>query len=85
LSSLFAVAPEKRYADRAKAIVGYFCGNNPLHVRIFSEIGSVNNRATDKDADGIEDTLSWNAYPESTAFFQIGLLDFMRAVPQRYY
>jgi len=85
LSSLFAVTPEMRYADRAGAIVGYFCGNNPLHVRIFSEIGSVNNRATDKDADGIEDTLSWNAYPESTAFFQIGLLDFMRAVPQRYY
>ena len=81
LSSLFAVAPEKRYADRAKAIVGYCCGNNPLHVRIFSEIGSVNNRATDKDADGIEESLSWNAYPESTAFFQIGLLDFMRQIP----
>jgi hypothetical protein len=46
-----------------------------LHARILDEIGGVNNRVTDADHDGIEEELRWNAYPESTAFVQIGLLD----------
>jgi isocitrate dehydrogenase kinase/phosphatase len=33
---------------------------------------------SDRDGDGVEDHLVWDAYPESTAFFQIGLLHLMR-------
>jgi hypothetical protein len=74
LADLYAVTQDARYADRAHAILAYYCGNNPLHARILNEIGGVNNRVTDADHDGIEEELRWNAYPESTAFVQIGLL-----------
>jgi len=74
LANLYALTHETRYGDRANALLAYYCGDNPLHVRILNELGSVNNRVTDSDNDGIEDELRWNAYPESTAFVQIGLL-----------
>jgi hypothetical protein len=74
LADLHAVTHDARYADRAHAVLAYYCGNNPLHARILNEIGGVNNRITDADDDGIEEDLQWNAYPESTAFVQIGLL-----------
>ncbi|MFZ5833722.1 MAG: hypothetical protein ACOY3P_26850, partial [Planctomycetota bacterium] len=74
LASLHAVTEFDRYADRAHAILAYYCGNNPLHARILNELGGVNNRVTDTDKDGVEDDLRWNAYPESTSFVQIGLL-----------
>lgn len=79
LAKLFHVSGDIRYRDRARAILAYYCGENPLHVRILSEIGSVNNRVTDRDRDGIEDHLGWDAYPESTAFVQIGLLELLAA------
>jgi len=74
LANLLAITQDVRYGDRANAILAYYCGDNPLHIRILSEIGAVNNRITDKDKDGIEDELCWDAYPESTAFVQIGLI-----------
>lgn len=79
LAKLFAVTGEDRFRDRARAILAYYCGDNPLHVRLLSEIGSVNNRVTDRDANGCEDHLGWDAYPESTAFVQIGLLELLTA------
>ena len=78
LASLHRAAHEPRYLARANALAAYYCGANPLHVRLLSEIGSVNNRVSDRDGDGVEDHLVWDAYPESTAFFQIGLLHLMR-------
>lgn len=77
LSVLHTVAKDARYHARAAAILAYYCGDNPLHVRLLNELGAVNNRVTDADGDGIEDQLAWDAYPESTAFVQIGLLHFL--------
>lgn len=74
LAALHSVTKNPNYAARAQAILSYYCGNNPLHVRLLNELGAVNNRVTDMDGDGVEDTLHWDAYPESTAFVQIGLL-----------
>jgi hypothetical protein len=74
LAVLHALTNEARYSDRANAILAYYCGANPLHVRLLSEIGAVNNRVTDFNNDGIEDQIGWDGYPESTAFVQIGLL-----------
>jgi hypothetical protein len=79
LARLFGATGDVRYQDRARAILAYYCGDNPLHVRLLSEIGSVNNRVTDSDKDGVEDQLGWDAYPESTAFVQIGLLHLLEA------
>ena len=74
LAVLHALTNEARYSDRANAILAYYCGANPLHVRLLSEIGAVNNRVTYFNNDGIEDQIGWDGYPESTAFVQIGLL-----------
>lgn len=78
LAVLHAVTQEPRYADRAHAILSYYCGANPLRVRLLNELGAVNNRVTDTDQDGLEDHIAWNAYPESTAFVQIGLLHLLQ-------
>ena len=74
MACLHHVTQDPRYLERAQAILAYFCGANPLHVRLLNELGSVNNRLTDSDGAGIEDQIGWDAYPESTAFLQIGLL-----------
>jgi len=79
LALLHEVTAESRYHQRAEAIVRYYCGDNPLHVPLLNELGAVNNRVTDANQDGIEDTLHWDAYPESTAFFQIGLLHYLQS------
>jgi arylsulfatase A-like enzyme len=81
LADLYAVTRERRYGERAEAILAYYCGDNPLHVRVLNELGAVNNRITDADNDGVEDEMRWNAYPESTAFVQIGLLHLLSALP----
>lgn len=78
LAVLHTVSGEKRYLDRAKAILDYYCGDNSLRVRLLNELGAVNNRITDADSDGIEDQIGWDGYPESTAFVQIGLLKLLQ-------
>lgn len=78
LAVLHTVTHEQRYADRAHAIVGYYCGDNPLRVRLLNELGAVNNRVTDSKGSGMEDQIGWDAYPESTAFVQIGLMHLLR-------
>lgn len=83
LAVLHAITGEPRYATRAHALLAYYCGDNPLHTRLLTEIGSINNRVTDRDDDGIEETLHWDAYPESTAFVQIGLLHLLQSEPLR--
>lgn len=78
LAVLHQVTGEQGYLGRATAILGYYCGDNPMRVRLLNELGAVNNRLTDSDGDGNEDTIHWDAYPESTAFVQIGLLQLLR-------
>ncbi len=74
LALLYDVTREERYRLRAEAILGYYCGANPVSVRLLNELGAVYNRVSDMDGDGAEDAVHWNGYPESTAFVQIGLL-----------
>lgn len=74
LARLHQVTNDPRYRGRAEALLAYYCGDNPLHVRLLNELGAINNRVTDSDNDGVEDQLGWDGYPESTAFVQIGLL-----------
>lgn len=81
LAALYDVTRQPRYAQRAEAILGYYCGDNPPGVRLLDELGTVNNRVTDRDGDGVEETLDWDAYPESMAFVQIGLLRLLQAGP----
>lgn len=78
LAVLHATTHESRYAERANAILAYYCGANPLHVRLLNELGAVNNRLTDSHDTGTEDQIGWDGYPESTAFVQIGLLHLLR-------
>jgi hypothetical protein len=78
LAVLHRVSGDTRYLDRATAILAYYCGNNPLRVRLLNELGAVNNQFIDADSDGTEDTIRWDGYPESTAFVQIGLLHLLK-------
>ena len=80
LSALYAVQPKSEYRERAAALVSFYCGNNDVHARLYNELGAVYNRITDRDGDGCFEGLRWNAYPESTAFFQIGLIHYLRFV-----
>ena len=82
LSLLHGLTGDARYARRAHDVLAYYLGNNPLRTRLLSEIGSVNNRVTDSDGDGVEDALHWDAYPESTAFVQIGLIHLLKYCPK---
>lgn len=83
LAVLYSVTHERRYSDRAHAILAYYCGDNPLRIRLLNELGAVNNRVTDSTRSGVEDHIAWDAYPESTAFVQIGLLHLLRAESPR--
>lgn len=80
LSRLYALTGNRRYLDRATAIAGYLCGANPWGVRLFNEIGGVYNWVDDTNADGIEDYLKQDMYPESTDFCQIGIMHLLQAV-----
>jgi hypothetical protein len=80
LADLYAVTGERRFRDRAEALVSYLCGNNPWQVRLFNELGGVYNWVDDTDGDGIEDLLKQDMYPESTAFCQIGIMRLLRAI-----
>ncbi len=83
LALLHDVTGDARYAERAHRIVCYYLGDNPIRVRLLNELGAVNNRVTDTDGDGVEDALHWDAYPESTAFVQIGLLHLLQTCPKK--
>jgi hypothetical protein len=67
LARLYAVSGEVRDRQRAEAMIGYLCGDNPWHLRLFNELGGVYNWVDDTDGDGIEDWLKQDMYPESTA------------------
>lgn len=78
LAVLHTVTHEPHYAERAHALLAYYCGDNPARVRLLDELGAVNNGLTDAHGSGTEDQIGWDAYPESTAFVQIGLLHLLR-------
>lgn len=80
LAALLSVQHQDDYRKRAAAIVAFYCGNNDVHARLYNELGAVYNRVTDRDGDGNFEELRWDAYPESTAFFQIGLIHYLRFV-----
>ncbi len=77
LAKLNKIAPTPRYRDRCLALLSYLCGANPFHARLLNELGSVPNFVLDTDGDGLEDRLTHDLYPESSAFVQIGLLHFL--------
>ena len=56
------------------------CGNNPWQVRLLNELGGVYNWSDDIDRNGRPDLLKQDMYPESTAFVQIGIMHFWKAV-----
>ena len=77
LASMHALTGEARYKERGERLLGYFCGDNPLRIRLINELGAVCNNVADSDGDGQDDQIFWNGYPESTAFVQIGLLHWL--------
>lgn len=77
LAKLHKAAPAPRYRDRCLALLSYLCGANPFHARLLNELGAVPNFVLDTDGDGLEDRLTHDLYPESSAFVQIGLLHFL--------
>ena len=79
LAAMHALTGEARYKDRGDRLLGYFCGDNPLHIRLLNELGAVCNNVSDSDGSGRDDLISWTGYPESTAFVQIGLLHWLDA------
>ncbi len=82
-ASLYDLTGNARYRERAEAMIRYLCGENPWHVRILNETGGVYNWVEDTDGDGVEDQLKQDMYPESTAFCQIGIDRFLRALNRR--
>lgn len=74
LTELHALTRDPRYRARFDEQAGYLCGNNPFQTRLLTELGGVYNYVYDTDGDTIEDRLSFDLYPESTAFVQIGVL-----------
>lgn len=84
LSILHQAKPNRVYREKATSILAYYCGNNNVHARLYNELGAVYNRLTDLRGNGKFETLGWDAYPESTAFFQIGLMHYMNSLyPQQ--
>ena len=79
-SDLYAATGDKRYRERAEAMISYLCGDNPFHVRLLNEIGGVYNWTDDTDGDGIEDKLKQDMYPEASAFTQIGILSLVKTL-----
>ena len=79
-SDLYAATGDKRYRERAEAMISYLCGDNPFHVRLLNEIGGVYNWTDDTDGDGIEDKLKQDMYPEASAFTQIGILSLVKTI-----
>ena len=77
LAAMHALTGEARYKERGERLLGYFCGDNPLRIRLINELGAVCNNVADSDGDGQDDQIFWNGYPESTAFVQIGLLHWL--------
>ncbi|MBI5834546.1 MAG: hypothetical protein HZB16_19785 [Armatimonadetes bacterium] len=83
LARLLRLTGEARYRDRCQAMVRYLCGDNPMRARLLNETGGVYNWVDDRDKDGVEDTLKYDMYPESTAFCQIGLGHLVDALEHR--
>lgn len=80
LARLYTLTGNTRYRQRAEAMVGYLCGDNPWGVRLLNEMGGVYNWVEDRNSDGIEDYLKQDMYPESTAFTLIGLFHLLKAL-----
>lgn len=81
LATTYQLTGDTRYRDRSLAMISYLCGDNPFHARLLNETGGVYNII--RDTDGPDSSMGWDAYPESTAFFQIGLLHFFAATDSR--
>ncbi|WAC18556.1 hypothetical protein OVA24_15080 [Luteolibacter sp. SL250] len=67
-----------QYRARLEGMLSYLCGDNPFHVRLLNEMGGVPNII--RDTDDSNSRMSWDCYPESTAFVQIGLLHWLDAI-----
>lgn len=81
LAKTYQLTGDVRYRDRSLAMLAYLCGDNPFHARLLNETGGVYNII--RDTDGPDSKMGWDAYPESTAFFQIGLLHLFEALDSR--
>jgi len=81
LAKTYQLTGDTRYRDRALGMISYVCGDNPFHARLLNETGGVYNII--RDTDGPDSRMGWDAYPESTAFFQIGLLNFFTALDSK--
>lgn len=82
LAKVYELTGDERYLHRCEAIIRYFCGANPWHVRLLNETGGIYNYVQDTDGDGIEDLLNQDMYPESTSFCQIGIHYLLHAMRQ---
>lgn len=78
LAKTYQLTGDEKYKERALSMISYVCGDNPFHARLLNEIGGVYNIIRDKE--GPDSRMGWDVYPESTAFFQIGLLHFFSSL-----
>jgi hypothetical protein len=78
LAKIYLLTGEPHYRDRVQGMLSYLCGDNPFHARLLNEIGGVPNVILDTDDE--YSRMSWDCYPESTAFVQIGLLHWLDAI-----
>ena len=81
LAKTYQLTGETRYRARAEGMLTYLCGDNPFNARLLNEIGGVPNII--RDTGDENSRLTWDCYPESTAFVQIGLLHWLDAIQSK--